>query len=1017
MNAANQDKVTALMIPSHKGNIDAIKILLNAGADSNIADANGCTCLNYTIDRHSSKEAHQTISGCDVHANTASEDNITLKVASDKQCSDAISVLVNAGADLNNTDVNGKTYLMYAVGRVRSKEILQVIIHHGGDVNAVDNDRMTALMIACWKGNTNAIDILLNEGADPSIVNANRDVCLTVATDRSLSKDLLQPLIDHGANVNATNNKNVTALMIACWKGNVDAINVLLKAGADSSIANANRDTCLTVATDRCLSKDLLQAIIDHGAEVNATNKQSLTALMLASWKGYVDAINLLLTAGADPNIALAKNDARLTTATDRSFGKKVLQKLVDHDADVNAANKSGVTALWIACHQSDVDAVNVLMSAGVDPNTAHANGDTCLKHGIDRDCSREVFHTIIAHGADVNATNNKHVTALMSACRTKNEESMNILLNAGADPNIADVGSSTCLHDAVHGRCCKQVLQALIDHGAEVNVANKSGVTALWIACYQRDVDAINVLLNAGANPNIDPTNGNTCLHHAVHLRCCKEVLQALIAHGADVNVSNNDKETALLVACQWSNVDVINALLNAGADPNIADERGNTCLIYVTDQLRGRKLIKTFKPLRLPCRTPPECPLRMPWMEPRILLNELTNPNASTAEDICHHFAVYERYCNGELQALIDYDADVNATNDIRDTARLFSHQLDGEYIYYRDLNIPYIREVDCNKILLRLIDNGADVNATNSWNQSAIMIAYHKGNLNIINTFLNAGADPTTVTADGETCLHYAVWGGCSKEAFYTLIDHGADINATNKLNQTALSLACQSRNSADVVNVLLTSEADPNIADIWDDTLLHTAVRHKMHKDTLQAIIDHGVDVNAVNSNGTTAVLRACHAGQSESVGLLLKAGADASIADVHGDTCIHKLFHGECDHEMLQMLLDHGVNVNAKNKNNQTAYMLACEQDNIDAQYALVHAGADPDITLDVRDSSLHNIDNECSSNTTPQTIIQWLNPTKHYLEFPIVQISESLWFNVISNLIYYKFRHAIWRTI
>ena len=113
-----------------------------------------------------------------------------------------------------------------------------------------------------------------------------------------------------------------------------------------------------------------------------------------------------------------------------------------------------------------------------------------------------------------------------------------------------------------------------------------------------------------------------------------------------------------------------------------------------------------------------------------------------------------------------------------------------------------------------------------------------------------------------------------------------------------------------------------------------------------KETLQLIVDNGADVNAVNNDGETALLLACNAGQRESVDVLLEAGADASIVDVHGDTCLHKIFHRECDQESLQLLLDYGVSVNAANSKNQTAYMLACDQGNEDAMYALENAGAD-----------------------------------------------------------------------
>ena len=64
-----------------------------------------------------------------------------------------------------------------------------------------------------------------------------------------------------------------TALSSACEKRRVDAIHVLLKAGSDTNIADKNGETCLMRAVDGDCSSEVLQAIIDHGADVNATNK------------------------------------------------------------------------------------------------------------------------------------------------------------------------------------------------------------------------------------------------------------------------------------------------------------------------------------------------------------------------------------------------------------------------------------------------------------------------------------------------------------------------------------------------------------------------------------------------------------------------------------------------------------------------------------------------------------------------------------------------------------------------
>ena len=88
-----------------------------------------------------------------------------------------------------------------------------------------------------------------------------------------------------------------------------------------------------------------------------------------------------------------------------------------------------------------------------------------------------------IDHGADVNATNKNKETALMVACVNKNESAINVLLKASANPNTAIYGS-TSLHRAVRQECSNEVIQALIDNGADVNKTNMANETALTLAC-----------------------------------------------------------------------------------------------------------------------------------------------------------------------------------------------------------------------------------------------------------------------------------------------------------------------------------------------------------------------------------------------------------------------------------------------------------------------------------------------------------------------------------------------------
>ena len=107
------------------------------------------------------------------------------------------------------------------------------------------------------------------------------------------------------------------------------------------------------------------------------------------------------------------------------------------------------------------------------------------------------------------------------------------------------DKNSDTHLHHANEGDCNKKPLQAIVDKGADVNVTNSENQSALVLASLKGNIGAINVLLNAEADPNIaDDDDGNTCLHCAASGECRKEVLQAIIDQCVNVNAPTKSKK-----------------------------------------------------------------------------------------------------------------------------------------------------------------------------------------------------------------------------------------------------------------------------------------------------------------------------------------------------------------------------------------------------------------------------------------------------------------------------------------
>ena len=974
VNSVNNMSETALLYACASKQDESVKLLLENLADPNISDAESCTSLHAVVHGRCKNESVQELIAHGVYLNAQ---NIAGKTALWLACSikqqDYVKILLEAGSNPNIACNKGDTSLHAAVIAGCRKKIIRTVIDYGADVNITNKENETALTIACGNQSEGALDALLKAKANPNIADANGDRCIHKAVKHDCSKEVLQAIINHGADLNATNKENTTALTIASAKRNADTINVLLNAGADPNIVAADGNTGIHHAVRGDYSNEVLQALIDHGAEVNSINGETKTALMIACEEGNMGAINVLLNAGADPDTADAGcGETCLHYAVAGDCRKEALEKIISHSADVNATNKNNVTSLMIACRKGNIDVINVLLNAGADTDIADAYGYTWLHFAVEGGCSKQVLHAILGHGADVNATNKYNETALKTACEKGNEDIINVLLNAGADPNIVDDGGFTGIHHATSGKCSKEIFQAIIDNG-DVNATSKENTTALMIACEKGNEGATDVLLKAGADPNIADGDGNTWIYYAVAGNCRKGLLQAILDHGSDVNAINTNNVTPLMVACKKGNVDAINVLLKSGADPNMIDKSGATWTNHAID---GDHSIETLQAVlaHVGDAYATDNHNFIDIMLARKngsgnaiigLLKTGTDPNVADYEgDTCLHNAVLKLCSREALQAIIDLGVDVNITNKHNQTALILAIMIRNEDAMTvlldagADLNIADLNGDTClhaaafggcsKEAIQTMIIHGANMNAINNHNQTALILACVMENLDAIDVFLNTGANPNIATADGNTCLHYAILEECSIECLETILVHGADVNATNTYMLTPLMLVTME--NVETINLLLNAGADPNIANADGDTWLHYAVNGDCNQEILQAIIDHGADVNATNKSNITAAMIACHKRKLVLMGLCLNAGADPNSTDDEGDTLLHNAIYQNFTKETLQVIIDHGADVNATNKKHVTALMLSCYKGNTDAVSALLNAGAEYDIT-------------------------------------------------------------------
>jgi len=245
---------------------------------------------------------------------------------------------------------------------------------------------------------------------------------------------------------------------------------------------------------------------------------------------------------------------------------------LLKAGADVKAANRYGVTPLYLACVNGNPAMIERLLKAGADANASVTEGETALMtvaHSGRVDAAR----VLLAHGANVNAHENwRGQTALMWAAAEKHPAMVKTLLDAGAQVNdrsavqkwerqktaeprekwLPPGGLTPLLFAARQG--CLECARILLDAGAEINTADPDGITPLLSSIINGHYDVAVLLTTKGADPNLADETGRAPLFSAVDFHTMPvsnrpspreldneltsfDVVKSLLAHGANVN------------------------------------------------------------------------------------------------------------------------------------------------------------------------------------------------------------------------------------------------------------------------------------------------------------------------------------------------------------------------------------------------------------------------------------------------------------------------------------------------
>lgn len=391
--------------------------------------------------------------------------------------------LITAGVNVNQGALayRGITPLIHAA--ILGKDGVSILLlDHGADIDAVDDVGKTALMHAAEKGRKNIVELLLSRGANLSLVdNRGRDAAYyakkrgrRVGIGKLIDEARLHGLAKSVQHEQVT---GVSDLMRAAGQGDIAEARRLIGMGAPVGAVDGHNATALHYALES--RHDLIAGmLIEAGIEVNTADRDGNTPLLLAVKSGVPEIVSILIQSGAKVNVK------------DRYHNSPFL----------------------LAIRYGHNDIVELLLRAGVDESINKALYASFLSPASAE--SVVVIQQLILNSKlEVEHDAEDLGLLLVAAIKAERISIVRFLLKRGVDLD-ADIDGLP-LHIATQNGVY-EIARLLVEHGANIDVVNREGKTALMLAVETGQSRLVKLLLDAGADIDVTDINGLSALRMA---------------------------------------------------------------------------------------------------------------------------------------------------------------------------------------------------------------------------------------------------------------------------------------------------------------------------------------------------------------------------------------------------------------------------------------------------------------------------------------------------------------------
>ena len=361
----------------------------------------------------------------------------------------------------------------------------------------------------------------------------------------------LRELLESGVDPDLTFN-GTPPIWRAAWTGNLDNVIALIDAGANVDATNRNGTTALYVASQLSV--------------------WGSTALTVATEMGETGVMERLLENNAQTDIVTSATNQSILWMAALNGDAEMVEALLREGAELDQADSSGATPLYAAAANGHTSTVELLLSEGAAVDAARLDGNTAL-HAASARCSPQIVQILLAAGADRELRNADNRRPVDLACVLTDEDDEGRLEIEG---NLVPLIGAARVGD-------EERVTVLVE-SEDVDAQVRSGKTALIYAARNGHEDVIDILVEAGAD--VDLTD------HAAALQTL-DCIRALA--GSNVQLLNNMSWTPLMVAVGRAdpNLDTVQALLEIGSDPNTRSEVTGDTALHIAARFADREIV----------------------------------------------------------------------------------------------------------------------------------------------------------------------------------------------------------------------------------------------------------------------------------------------------------------------------------------------------------------------------------------------------------------------------------------